>query len=312
MRVLYLNNCWFTNVGEAFIDIGAMQLLKALFPKASIANFSCMSSWYTKYTIDRESKLRKDEDHNYEVSKIALDMSEYLSADIVVLAGMFAVEEMIHSDEYKMLLKMKSEGTKIIFIGMGGLLYNETERSVIASVFKELQPIMVTTRDWKAYELYKDEVEYCLPAIDCALWVKDVYNPTGFTKKEYDIVCFNRSKEPEEVISLDAVRPYHFGYFYKTSDFKTQQLVSDTPYDYLSIYANARKVYTDMVHATLISLMYQVPVKYYFIDQRSYTFEALHGIKKDDNGFLSLSEMELEKQKEEIIRDMKLRIDSFI
>ena len=43
MSILYFNNCWFTNIGEAFIDIGAIELLKQLFPGQQIINFSHMT-----------------------------------------------------------------------------------------------------------------------------------------------------------------------------------------------------------------------------------------------------------------------------
>ena len=31
MKIVYFNNCWFTNVGEAFIDLGGMELTKRIF-----------------------------------------------------------------------------------------------------------------------------------------------------------------------------------------------------------------------------------------------------------------------------------------
>ena len=48
MKILYLNNCWFTNVGEAFIDVGGMELARKIFPDSSIACFSAMSNYYVK------------------------------------------------------------------------------------------------------------------------------------------------------------------------------------------------------------------------------------------------------------------------
>lgn len=37
MKIIYDNNCWFTNVGEAFIDIGALQLIKTSFHRQASA-----------------------------------------------------------------------------------------------------------------------------------------------------------------------------------------------------------------------------------------------------------------------------------
>ncbi|MBQ5850409.1 MAG: hypothetical protein IIW54_06310, partial [Lachnospiraceae bacterium] len=46
MNILYYNNCWFTNVGEAFIDIGSMELIRKVFKGSKIINISNMSHWY--------------------------------------------------------------------------------------------------------------------------------------------------------------------------------------------------------------------------------------------------------------------------
>lgn len=46
MNILYYNNCWFTNVGEAFIDIGAMELIRRIFKNDTIINISNMSGLY--------------------------------------------------------------------------------------------------------------------------------------------------------------------------------------------------------------------------------------------------------------------------
>ncbi len=40
-------------------------------------------------------------------------------------------------------------------------------------------------------------------------------------------------------------------------------MIFDTPYDYLTVYANARMVYTDLVHTTIVYLMYETQVKYW-------------------------------------------------
>lgn len=50
MRVLYYNNCWFTNVGEAFIDIGGMNLLKKIFSRDQMACCSEMTTLYSRFS----------------------------------------------------------------------------------------------------------------------------------------------------------------------------------------------------------------------------------------------------------------------
>lgn len=62
MKILYYNNCWFTNVGEAFIDIGAMNLLKRIFPHSQIACISEMAAYYGLYSPREEEDALSDDD----------------------------------------------------------------------------------------------------------------------------------------------------------------------------------------------------------------------------------------------------------
>lgn len=43
MRILYYINCWFTNVGESFVDIGCMQLIHKILGNAQLVNVSNMN-----------------------------------------------------------------------------------------------------------------------------------------------------------------------------------------------------------------------------------------------------------------------------
>lgn len=100
------------------------------------------------------------------------------------------------------------------------------------------------------------------------------------------------------------MHPWHFQYTLDES--KTRYLsknnlfVSDSPYEYLTLYANADKVYTDMVHATIPSLVYGTPVKYYKIDDRRNAFESLDYIHKDEYGFLTIDKNLLLIEKKQI------------
>lgn len=76
--------------------------------------------------------------------------------------------------------------------------------------------------------------------------------------------------------------------------------VSDSPFEYLTLYANADKVYTDMVHATIPSLVYETPVKYYQIDDRRNAFESLDYIYTDEFGFMTIDKRLLIIEKRQI------------
>ncbi len=172
---------------------------------------------------------------------------------------------------------------------------------------EKLSPKLIITRDHKTYEAYKNVAE-CYDGIDCALWTREVYNPKSFPTIEYYCLTFNRSEEPKllelEIDDINKiVRPIHF--FYKISRYrrllkKDRIFFSDSPIDYLLLYANAKAVYTDMVHAVLVSLMYETPVKYFRFDHRS---EVIYSLPLHEvDGFLQLDMDKFEQKKREVER----------
>lgn len=76
-----------------------------------------------------------------------------------MIAGMYAEESIYDFKIVAALQKMKENGTKFIFCGIGGLEYNETEKNFVK--FLDLIKLeILITRDRKTYEQYKDYVNY--------------------------------------------------------------------------------------------------------------------------------------------------------
>ena len=294
MRILYYNNCWFTNVGEAFIDIGALNLIRSMWSNAKIACVSDMSDFYAKNMQTRKKRYFKQ----YVLKSKSIKFSDYYESDYIVLAGMFASKKFLSSPGREMVDCFVNNGAKLVFLGLGSEHYTIEEKDALSRYFDEVKPYFVMTRDEITYEAYKN-VTNTISGLDCAFWVKNSFDPRGFKKQKYSIHSFNRSNEPNDLNddSIDVVRPYHMQWYTRLEDLKDSYLISDTPYDYLSLYANANKVYTDLVHATILSLQYAVPVKYYYIDKRSSAFRSVTGLVEDRDGFMHVDEDTLEQQK---------------
>lgn len=299
-----------TNIGEAFIDIGACKLLNNI-PGINIIANSSMTEWYLRdfqrrlttgnlyHKICGISKSKKVNLSN------CFKLQDFYKPDYFILAGMFASEQMEKSETLNILKSFRERGTQIIFLGLGGEHYNNSEKEYFGRFLENLSPTLVTTRDHKTYETYKDVVE-CYDGIDCALWTREVYNPVDFPCVEYSCVTFNRREEPSLAeLKLDnsaqIIRPIHSLYGTEPRSCHLQKdrvFLSDSPVDYLTLYANAKAVYTDMVHATLISLMYETPVKYFYFDHRS---EVIYSLPiYEDNDFIRLDTNSLNKKKREI------------
>lgn len=317
-NVIYLNNCWFTNVGEAFIDIGAKVMLNKIFDKFNFATVTSMSQWYidnNKYVKPIGANLIKRVAPNIFKKKYADNAFDYIQLfepDYFVVAGMFATSEFVNAKKTssELLKLVHRTNCKLIFLGLGGVKYDQKEMDDFKYYLDEIKPALVVTRDYSTYKNYKDIVQ-CIDGIDCAYWLSDVYNPKGINHGKYEIRTFNYTEEPSDIPMTDElkiVRPWHMQYAFSLENIKPNIMVSDSPYDYLTLYANAEYVYTDLVHATIPSLIYGTPVKFYKYDERSRMFDGLHGLEKDENGFLSIKVESLSDRKNNIIEKIKEKL----
>lgn len=308
-KILYYNNCWFTNVGEAFIDIGAMEFIRKIFPESKIACLSPMSDYYMRYMNNRQFKeLVKNRLKKIFLKQInyPVRMDSYLDADYIILAGMFATIAFLNSQDRLIVENLVKKGAKLIFLGLGGAEYTKVEINAFGSWLKDIKPCLVMTRDQETYKNYNAYVD-CYCGIDVAFWVKDVFDPRGFSEKKYDVVTYNYTGEPKEFSHdwpNEIVRPWHMQYTFRTEQLRKNLLISDTPYDYLTAYANANKIYTDLVHASIIGLQYGKEVRYSYYDKRSGALEAVEDIVKKTDGSYFVEETRLEEQKRKIEKDL--------
>jgi len=295
MRILYYNNCWFDNVGEAFIDIGCMHLIRQIFHDPQLVCVSNMNKWYMDAVCRREKipYLSQNAGKRFH-------MLDHYKGDYLILAGMFGSDAFLRSPNSEEIVKLVEKGTKIIFLGLGQSSYSEEETDNFKRYLEKLKPIVVMTRDNDTYEHFKD----CCPSVkglDCAFWINEVYDPRNAYSEKYNVIAYNRSQEPEELKSIShAVHAWHMNWHMTSCDFKDNFFMSDTPYDYLTLYANADRVYTDLVHATIASLQYERHVKFNRVDNRGAAIDALEKIQVDDNDFCFIKNEDLKAQTDEI------------
>lgn len=310
MKILYYNNCWFTNVGEAFIDIGGLYLTKELFhnlKKDEEYRCCCISSMSEYYAQNAPIRSRKSILLNRSIPVSNDDIFKFqdLKADYLVIPGMIGNIEFLNAPSRKKIDKLVRDGIKLVLLGLGCYEFTEKEFHLFGEWIKEVKPVLIISRDKDTYNAFKDMAP-CVNGIDCAFWSINSFDPRGFSTNKYDIITYNRSLEPLCYANLteNIVRPMHMQYTYRREDFKKNLFISDSPYDYLSLYANGNKVYTDLVHATVVSLMYGVPVNFTPVDKRKNVIEAIDNLK-NNNGWLSVAEKDLNEQKKNIINASK-------
>lgn len=314
MYIANANNCWFTNVGEGFIDIGVQNFflnLKKRKPEIQYGVLSSMTQFYLgSLYVKKEENFSDLQKRRISSAKNGVELEDYFCPDLYILPGMFASSSFARNQndwiarQRIVAEKIKENGGEIAFLGLGAETYTEEERYDFLELLNVLQPLFIVTRDKKTFDLFHDDVD-CIQGLDCAFWVKDAFNPQGIKHAPYTISTFNRSDEPEQLAAhAEFIRPWHMQYdltVEKTRYLKKMNLmVSDSPYDYIMWYANADRVYTDLVHATIICLEYGTPVKYFPIDHRRDAFESIPFVGKDDDGFLRIDQDALKKKKKTI------------
>ena len=97
-------------------------------------------------------------------------------------------------------------------------------------------------------------------------------------------------------------------YSAKSRHIRDNMLISDTPYDYLTLYACANEVYTDLVHATVVALQYGKYVWFERVDNRGFVIDSIEKLQRDSRGLIYRDENDLETQKNTLISEINKAI----
>jgi hypothetical protein len=282
--VVFYGSCWPTNIGNAFVNLGALAALRAaLGDRAELVHVGGMSSYLAQ-------RARRPE-HDFH-------LGDWLEADWVVMAGMTQSVEHLRSAEPN-LRRFIARGARIAIAGGGAERYDEAEVTSVRELMRELPIHAFASRDTYSCERYGDLATHAYDGIDSAFFVGEAVRPVRFVDRPYLALCFDSLPEPElrnaagpplppgarsdprgepglrtrlrrrlrrshgavyrpaaiDAGGLPVVRARHatqpppIGAFERPST-----LVSDLPGDYLALYANAEVTHTDRIHACIAAL----------------------------------------------------------
>ena len=307
MEIVYLRD-WPTNIGNTFIHLGSLQCLKNALPEAKIhvlgglgrrlLHASATSRYQKAYqyyvhlvaraSIFKDAQRSISEKHYQKIFwqterniENFYDMSLGLQADFIVVSGCILTNQL--GLFAKTLKEHKRKKRKIIFLSVGGDNYSQSEVETVRSFLEKLEPYVFISRDHEAYKNYYDTAVYSYNGIDAAFFVNDCFSPPTLKLPEYIILCFDKQKEPKIITGGDLViRTTHYVYpsvagrIVKKIYKKENLLLSDNPEDYLTLYANAKEVHTDRIHACCASLAFGTPCKLYGKSKRSLLLDRLN------------------------------------
>lgn len=274
IRVLYYGAGWPTNIGNAFIDLGAIAILRTAIPNAQIAFASEMPRWF----FGMSAKLARNSwptDFYPKIDK-AIDIASFTQCDLVVFAGMAMCEEFILVNGAP-IRALAERGVPVLLLATGGAEYTEKEKALYKNFLRQIKPIGFISRDDRSYEAYSDCVEESYKGIDCGFFLMDAYKPFHLSLPPYIVLAFDSMPEPYiDPENRQIIRAHHDCWnplpHHLISD---KTLISDIPYDYLALYANAEEVHSDRVHACVAALAYGRKAKFYHPTPRGSLFHAV-------------------------------------
>jgi len=289
--IIYYGGRWPTNIGNAFIDYGALYTIKKACPTAEIHLASGFSRWLC---------LENRRDLNN-----CIDLAQIMHADYLVVSGSMLTSPAIKTF-CPILRELARRGTRIILNGCGGALYSEKEIKDFKGFLNDIKAYGFISRDRNAYDTYKGYCEKSFDGIDCAFFLSDAFRPAPLQIRDFVVYNFDHINEPpiieehERKIIRTNHSTYRFfpntveskGIFFafstrfpfvraykptiKKLPFKNMNLlVSDFPEDYLNLYAHAHAVYSDKVHVCIAALSFGNLARLYLENARVALFEKV-------------------------------------
>jgi hypothetical protein len=274
-RILYYGAGWPTNIGNAFIDLGAMALLHAAVPEAAVAFASEMPRWFFGHADRRETRFGRR--GGGRAMDNALDVASITECDLVVFAGMALCEEFIRVNG-PTIHRLSGRGVPVLLLGVGADTYSNQEQRVFGEFLDQIRPIGFVSRDDPSYERFAGFAARARRGIDCAFFLPEAYRPFPLATPRFVVAAFDLMPEPAlDLQGRSLFRAHHdcWGPVRKAYLAHPNTLISDIPHDYLAVYANADEVHSDRVHACVAALAYGRKARLYHDTRRGALFEAV-------------------------------------
>jgi len=301
-KVCYLVQSSEFNIGNAFIDIGAIRSISNLVGEENLILVSEFPLYrQSMETVFKLSTLfnpfwkvfggyirRKSLDKLYKMIKpgSVFSLMDIIKADYFVISGCVLTVPFFRMMG-ELLQRLRKKGTEIIFYGCGSNSYSRFEIDFVSRNLRQIQPLAIVTRDSIAFKHYGHLARYAFNGIDCAFFVNMLpLEKIELKISNYVVLTFDQAKNRKiekelennlssryKIIKL-CHTPLPRGHFFASSPNKSD-FVSTSPYDYLILYSHAIEVYADRVHACIPSLSFGRRCAFYGEEFRTKLFEKV-------------------------------------
>jgi len=321
--IIYFKSEWIDNIGNAFIDLGAIKSIMqasgvyknevfiiplSQYPFTILSGFNTHSIIYhlppqmitllDRVSSDLSRKIK--ELMKFRLQGITTKRTDYVAdiissikADFMVVSGAVLTKDFFNIHR-RLLSRVKKNGIKIIFNGAGGNDYSDDEVEFVRKNLEAIEPYALITRDEVAFRKYKDLAEFAFNGVDCAFYLNQYpIKEIELSYPPYVVLTFDDLFDTRNIIVLEEELEKEFSKKYmvvKTIHTVDPQLallrfnilrnkynvlISDSPLDYLILYAHTRATFTDRVHACVATLTFGNPCRLFTRSPRALLFKTI-------------------------------------
>ena len=292
MRILYCGGCWDTNIGNAFIDYGCMELIKChdiIFKSEKTEKiFGAKYGLYFNHCFD-------------------------MGIDMAIFSGMVLCSTFF-CDQKGVLDVLQRNNIPVVINGGGGFNYSVDEVNETKKLLRKYTCIKaIITRDDTAYSKYHDDVEFTYSGIDVAFFVPDIQKFVWLKtqKKIYNVINEVEFGNKSEIPYNDYVYTVHTSNSGKLKSKNwcshSKILVSELPEEYIYLYAQTVNLCASRIHAGIIGLAFGANVKIVSSSPRKDIFYKV-GCGGISNSYVNIDRAIIDRQK----KDHKKCLERFI
>lgn len=310
LRILYYGAGWPTNIGNAFLDLGAMELLREAAPEARIGFASEMPRFFLQRRRRWKERYGLEKTPADRGMDRALDMAAVSECDVVAFAGMAMCADFIDINGPS-ILALARRNVAVLLLGTGGRDYDDQERQVYRRFLTQLNVLAFVARDSRSFDLFGPDCATSYNGIDCAFFLPEAYQPFETSFDPYVVAAFDTSTQPPLDLRGRRLVHAHHRLINPTpveDSWPADTLLSDIPHDYLTLYANAEEVHSDRVHACVAALAYGRHARLYHGTPRGSLFEAV-GAPRIRDEVVRLDMASLRERKADQVRFVRHALD---
>lgn len=265
-NIVYIGGCWSPNIGNSFIDYGAMYTCKK-------HHVYIYSEWNrAMFGGNRDKFFRTFSD---------------LKPQCIVFSGMVTCNQFT-IDQKEDIQDIDKIGIPIVLNGVGGENYNNSEVATFRAFIKQHNFCGFISRDNRSYDAYGDLFKKSYRGIDVGFFISDIDKfrllkdlPKKYTVINEDDLGFNKNvvdmEEYKQAVNDGSIVYCH----HQTTHIKPQYLskprtmISELPDEYICLYAQSKMTFATRVHACVATLSFGGKCFQPYNTPRSAIFEAV-------------------------------------